>query len=140
MSDAKWDLPKIREACLELMGWRTIPNENGYDWPIWIQPNGKRAFVDISNGHGQIVPDPTRSLDDALPLLSEYGIVLHPPGTYYKRGVLQNEDWWSAQYIREFMSFHEMIDQPLTDSPALLVCLAALLSKHKNLDEFRVKP
>ena len=114
-----YDLEKIRVACLELMGWKVTKH---YDPPRWWSPAdppeaNTRTIDDL--------PDPTRSLDDALPLMEKYGIRLGPPFTYERKW-----EAYSANYAIECFD----------ESPALAVCLCALRCAGRILEDFEVSP
>jgi len=123
----KYDLNRVREECLKLMGWRVT---NHYQPPRWWNrddpPEANTRTIDD-------LPDPTRSLDDALPLLHIYGIELHPeehdPVTY--RAVSRSP---KDVMLRGFEPDVE------NENPALAVCLCALLNAGRDLKEFEVSP
>ena len=113
---SEWNVPKIREECLKLMGWKHDPTLGLWGGPFvnWRDPSGKHV---LESG----IPDPTTSLDDALPLMEKYGVAPR------KFGKWTSIPWDSAKNIQE------------ADTAPLSVCLCALLCAGHNLDDFRVK-
>lgn len=118
-----YDLEKIRSACLELMGWRSTSYIDGAStYTHWHADASVKLDRQDST---QFPPDPTCSLDDALPLMEKYGIRLGPPFTYERK--------WEAYSPNHAI---ECFDE----SPALAVCLCAIRCAGRILEDFEVTP
>lgn len=121
-----YDLPKIREACLELLGWKHP--KPGH----WITPNIKADCDDVD------APDPTISLDDALPLMEKFEMDTdfdakavdadtgeRIPWTLCGRGLDGRAHWGYSWPTKEL---------------ALAVCVCALECAGRDLKDFEVTP
>lgn len=118
MSDhTEWDLKKIREECLKLMGvtQTVIGRDNGVEFVKLEAPEGVNASG-----------NPTTSLDDALPLMEKLNVALGP-----RKDPDTGSVTWSTQCRHPL---YEM------ESPYLAVCLSALACAGRDLDDFKVKP
>ena len=113
---SEWNIPKIREECLKLMGWK-------YDEDMflgsWLKPG-----ADPANRSNYVLdfklddlPDPTTSLDDALSLMEKYRINLH----FHPRFDPQ----WSAVGTR-LVDHKESWMGCQAETAAMAVCIAAL--------------
>jgi len=121
------DVPKIREECLKLMGITRRPcavlyeDASGQPLPTFLGT----GFTGMS-GFRQEIPDPTKSLDDALPLMEKFDIILSP---------IVGEGGWCAS--------DEFGEPPrpmvANDSAPLAVCLLALDKSGRDLEDFTVK-
>lgn len=112
-----WNIPKIREECLKLMGWGRVPGLGSLRG-VWFGPDGEGD-----------PPDPTTSLDHALPLIEKYGMAVAPPNVA--------DALWLAQVIHGYPNVARLAK---ADSPCLAICLCALRCDGRDLDEFKVKP
>lgn len=118
-----WDTDKIREKCLELMGWsKTSYQQFGNTYTHWNLADGAKlpdGYCDST----QFPPDPTRCFDDALPLftLNDCFIRLQPTN--------DGEAWEARCGCKN----HYQRDA----NPALVVCLARLecLGKLKECEK-----
>lgn len=107
-----WNVPKIREECLRLMGWKHDPTLGLWGGPFvnWRDPSGKHV---LESG----IPDPTSSLDEALSLMEKYRINLH----FHPRFDPQ----WSAVGTR-LVDHKESWMGCQAETAAMAVCIAAL--------------
>lgn len=111
----EYDLPKIREACLLLEGWEKLHDDQGWYWKT-------PTFRFRLSENDRHLPDPARSLGDAMSLMVLYGMNLD-------YGSLRTG--WSAQdEDRDFTVEAE--------TAALTVCLCALRCAGRDLAEFKV--
>jgi len=125
-----YDLDKIRVACLELMGWRRETSQNWLDKQmdvIWIGPDGLERCEGLPLPNP--IPEPTKSLDDALPLMEKYKITLAPPRLVLRRKKLVN--LWTAESSGTVTEHEDAM---------VAVCLCALRIKHHDLKDFEIKP
>ena len=129
---SEWNIPKIREECLKLMGHGIVDigdsrkfSPHGDCGPsIYfkvVSPLGETRIVRYLDWAASNAPDPVYDLDDALPLMEKYGVAPR------KFGKWTSIPWDSAKNIQE------------ADTAPLSVCLCALLCAGHNLDDFRVK-
>jgi len=122
---SEWNVPKIREECLKLMGITRRPcavlyeDASGQPLPTFLGT----GFTGMS-GFRQEIPDPTKSLDDALPLFKAND------GTFIWLGLTEDGEEFEAQHGAW---------RQVNENPALAVCLLRLELAGHNLDDFRVK-
>ena len=116
---SEWNVPKIREECLRLMGWKHDPTLGLWGGPFvnWRDPSGTHV---LESG----IPDPTSSLDEALPLFKAND------GTFIWLGLTEDGEEFEAQHG----AFRQV-----GNNPALAVCLLRLELAGHDLDDFRVK-
>ncbi len=121
-----WRVDKIREECLKLMGHEVLdlgdPNAN----PRFVKAVSPMGNVRIMRFHDfqlNEAPDPTHSLDDALPLMLKYEI--HLCGVLNGSGAL----WTAGAGMRA---------QQIESSAPLAVCLCALRCAGRDLKEFQL--
>lgn len=114
-----WNLPKIREACLELIGWDITETWSDMDQkmvPSWLEPT--------IGGHTDPMeaPDPTTSLDDALPLMKLCGC---------KKSLRwsPNDLKWDAGCPN-----HGGV---MDENPAFAVAVSSLICLGRDLEEFQ---
>ena len=113
VATVKYDLEKVRLACLELMGWTRNPDYAGFEKfssdTEWLSPLG----------HCRLCPDPTSYVDDAIPLMKKYHI---------SAGFTGN--------VPEAVSDTHCIMG--TETVALAACLCALRCAGRDLKEFEL--
>ena len=118
-----YDIDKIRVACLELMGWRVT---NRYQPPRWWRqgdpPETNLRTIDQ-------IPNPTKSLDHALPLMEKYKITLAPPRIVLRHKKLVS--LWTAESSGTVAEHEDAM---------VAVCLCALRIKHHDLKDFEIAP
>jgi hypothetical protein len=124
---SEWNVPKIREECLRMMGWtrkeQGHPDGDGVDvW--WMRPDGRGSLCEGTMTGKAFIPDPTTSLDDALPLFKAND------GTFIWLGLTEDGEEFEAQHGAW---------RQVNENPALAVCLLRLELAGHNLDDFRVK-
>jgi hypothetical protein len=122
----KYDLTKVREACLELMGWKRM---SPHDLIWWTSPDGSENGSTGDYSFHKQAPNPTTSLGDALPLIEKYGMAVAPPNVA--------DALWLAQVIQGYPNVGRLAK---ADSPCLAVCLCALRCEDRNLEDFKVSP
>lgn len=130
-----WNLPKIREACLELLGWRRETSQNFLDGKtdiIWTHTDGRERYEGLP--HPDPLPDPTESLDDALPLMEKYQMNLLTP----RRRDFGPSDRWAAGGQESLPNVHNPPEYVYADTAPLAVCLCALRCTGRDLKEFEV--
>lgn len=137
----KYDLEKVYEACLMLLGYKPklagphAGREKHHAYgDVWLSPEGYERYVWTDDGV-EAMPDPTTSLDDALPLMARYFIEVGPrfgEGDWVARGLVEVSG--AYEHVRdEDEAFVE-----LNDSAALAVCLVALRCADRDLKDFEV--
>lgn len=117
----EYDLDKIRIVCLTLMGWKHV---DGSAW--WNEAESYSAFWDIKGSDMLALPNPTESLDDALPLMEKYVMELQ---------CTDNSDrgkWLATTDDHTGYAFAEAF----ADSAPLAVCLCALKRMEIDTDGF----
>lgn len=120
-----WNFPKIREECLKLMGWTPSSYVEGAStYTHWHADETVKLDREDST---QFPPDPTTSLDDALPLMERYRLIL-----------TRLDNGWFAESV-VFAAFDDSAEA-MSDTAPLAVCLCALRCDGRDLDEFKVKP
>lgn len=124
-----YDLGKVREECLRLMGWDKIAER----W--WGHPD-----IGVANlpGFSAGIPDPTTSIDDALPLMRKFNMTLMARESWKPR--LGEGPWMAhgdADHDPLFDTPYHAIE-PQEESAALTVCLAALRCAGFNLKDFEI--
>lgn len=123
----KYDLQKIRGACLELMGWRRETSKNfldGKEDVIWTHKDGRDRYEGVPLPDP--LPDPTTSLDDALPLFDRFAMAL------YRGHPIEGEGWRCV----DDRTNEGDEDDAFADTAPLAVCLCALLCAGRDLKEF----
>ena len=131
-----WNVPKIREECLKLMGHGIVDigdsrkfSPHGDCGPsIYfkvVSPLGETRIVRYLDWAASNAPDPVYDLNDALPLMEQFDIILSP---------IVGEGGWCAS--------DEFGEPPrpmvANDSAPLAVCLLALDKSGHNLDDFKL--
>lgn len=137
----KYDMEKIRVACLGLMGWK---NERDI---VWFSPDGETHY-DMDGCRATFVPDPTRSFDEALPLVEKYKICLYSPGCSYAGGEYGwRDDVWGAEMCdAAYYALDENFRYDVlcsgrrfeADAAPLAICLCALAASGRNPKDFEV--
>ena len=107
MTEDEYDLDALDHALLMHLGW---------------------TKDDI--GTAAVVPSPTRSLDEALPLMVKYRMTLYAPGCSFAHGV---EQGWSAEANEAFAA---KVRWELL-SPALAVALCAARCAGIDVGQFQ---
>ncbi len=113
----KYDLDKIREECLRLAGWHIVHDDEDA-W--WTHPD---RGDEVPFGE---TPDPTASLDDALPLMRRYSMTLAAAA----------EDTWNVSGTESFATpGMEVVNE---SNAALAVCLVALKCAGHDVKQYEV--
>ena len=130
-----YDLEKIRVACLELMGWRRETQQNWRDKQtdvIWTGPDGKERYEGL--WMPITIPEPTKSIDDVLPLMRRYEISLF---------CARDGRWGASKPCCRTAAesfFDSDYEEEIADNPALAVCQMALRCAGRILEDFEVSP
>lgn len=128
---SEWNIPKIREECLKLMGWTPSSYVEGAStYTHWHADETVKLDREDST---QFPPDPTTSLDDALPLMERYDI--SPFRTHDGMWAASKPCCRAAAEAFENVTYEEQV----ANRPALAICLVALRCAGHDLDDFRVK-
>lgn len=138
-----WNIPKIREECLVLMGHTIVflgdsrkfsPHGDLLPSTYFsvVSPFGETRIVRYLDWAMSNAPDPTCSLEDAIPLMHLQGVSIYP--TTVREGV--------PAFCAEAMSPKDLmlngIEPSLVhESAAMAVCLMALRCAGRNLDNFK---
>lgn len=138
MNDREWNLQKIRSAALELLGWIRVEVDDIPDdeWEynikdrcgeVWKRLVGDkteyRHEIQVAScDDGEMLPNPTRSMDDAVPLAFKYEMTL----SMYGDGTCSIASVHALSYRKDFRH------------PALEICLHALLCAGRDLKEFEL--
>ena len=120
----RWNEEKIRERCLELLGWSRCKAPLGCAVSAHVHdPDGHVVETDEPASQTWY-PNPVTSLDDALPLMEKYKVSLSPlTGT--EIGL-----WEASGDARSGFADAE--------SPSLAVCLFVLRCLGHNTEEFQI--
>ena len=130
VATVKYDLEKVQLACLELLGWRHWHWSNWSDGAgTFTEPGVGREtkysmFEHADHGETQFAPDPTDSLDDALPLMEKYTVDL------LRSHGMDDKFKWMATTLKGNDAFN--------DSATLAVCLCSLRCAGRDLKEFEL--
>lgn len=132
-----WNVPKIREECLELLGWKQCLRPDGVPNGDWIDPNGMVCNEEYRCDCSDRVPNPVYSLDDALPLIEKYKMSLHAKGASFANGEYTSDDeHWTAEARVSGDDYD--VKNEWADTAPLAICLVALLCAGHNLDDFKL--
>lgn len=122
-----WNLPKIREACLRLMGWHDAYDNS----PNFVSPGGmiRLSWQQVALGDFGKAPDPTESLDDALPLFDRFAMAL-----YLSQHPEHSEKWRCV----DDRTNEGDEDDAFAETAPLAVCLCSLRCAGMDLKLFEV--
>lgn len=124
----KYDMDKVRVACLKLMDYE--PCRNPLDCAVDAHYHGPDWTVVVEKD----APNPTTSLDDALPLMEKFNIGLGLSG---QDPEYLDEKWEAIGVIRGHNGETPyMPPVERSDSPALAICLCALRCAGRDLKDF----